>query len=84
MTGGKGFEGASQVYAKLLNWGRRSGLPHLLAETPMEYGCRLRQRFPSMRSEIGMIIDAFNHEVYGEIVLLQDNFSLFSVRSVPL
>jgi len=30
----KGYEGAVQIYAALLRWGRRSGLPHALSETP--------------------------------------------------
>ncbi len=43
----KGYKGAVQLYAALLHWGRHSGLPHFLSETPIEYGLRLKNRFPS-------------------------------------
>jgi hypothetical protein len=65
----KGYEGAVQLYTALLIWGRHSGLPHLLSETPIEYGLRLKRRFPSLKGEIELIIKAFNQEVYGEIIL---------------
>lgn len=35
----------------------------------MEYGLRLKYQFPSLRKEIDLIIKAFNQEVYGEIIL---------------
>jgi hypothetical protein len=65
----KGYKGAVQLYTALLKWGQHSGLPHVLSETPTEYGLRLKNRFPSMKGEIGLIIEAFNQEVYGEINL---------------
>jgi hypothetical protein len=65
----KGYEGAVQLYTALRIWGRHSGLPHLLSETPIEYGLRLKHRFPSLKEEIELIIKAFNQEVYGEIIL---------------
>jgi len=56
---------ALQLYAGLLGWGRRSGLPRLSSETPMEYGVRLKHRFPSLEGEVKSITHLFNLEVYG-------------------
>jgi hypothetical protein len=61
-----GYRNAVQLYRTFLRWGRRSGLPHLLWETPAEYGSRLRKQFPSLNQEIGGIVDAYNFTVYGE------------------
>jgi hypothetical protein len=65
----KGYKTAVQLYTALRTWGRHSGLPHLLSETPIEYGLRLKHRFPSLKGEIELITKAFNQEVYGEIVV---------------
>jgi hypothetical protein len=65
----KGYKGAGQLYAALRIWGRHSGLPHLLSETPLEYGLRLKNRFPSLKKEVESIIEACNQEVYAEIIL---------------
>jgi hypothetical protein len=65
----KGYRNAVQLHNALLRWGRHSGLPHFLAETPTEYGLRLRHQFPAVKGEIEVIIEAFNQEVYGELVL---------------
>ena len=65
----KGYRDAVQLYRAFLKWGRRSGLPHLLSETPGEYGSRLGKRFPTLAGEIGEIVEAFNLAVYGEVVL---------------
>jgi len=65
----KGYRDAVQLYRAFLKWGRRSGLPHLLSETPGEYGSRLRKRFPTLAGEIGEIVEAFNLVVYGEMGL---------------
>jgi len=72
----KGYTSAVQLYSALLNWGRHSGLPHFLSETPAEYGVRLRHRFPTLSTEIGLIAQAFNKEVYGEMVLDQQQFTI--------
>jgi hypothetical protein len=65
----KGFKDAAQLYAALLRWGRHSGLPHFLSETPAEYGGRLERQFPSLRTNIEVMVDAYNQQVYGEMVL---------------
>jgi len=70
----KGYKGAVQLYAALLKWGNHSGLPHLLSETPIEYGLRLKNRFPPLKGEIGLIIEALNQEVYGEIILSEQQW----------
>ena len=62
-------KGAVQLYAALLRWGRRSGVPRLASETPREYGLRLKRRFPAVTREVASIIEAFNQTVYGGIVL---------------
>jgi hypothetical protein len=56
-------------------WGRHSGFPHFLSETPREYGLRLKNRFPSLAKEIESIIEAFNQEVYAEITLSEKQLS---------
>lgn len=65
----KGYRGAVQLYRAFLKWGRRSGLPHLLSETPAEYGLRLKKQFPSLAGDIGRIVETFNLVVYGELAL---------------
>ena len=63
----KKIDSAAAVYAGMLGWGRRSGLPAVASETPVEYGGRLKQSFPRLKTEIEMIIEAFNREIYGQI-----------------
>ncbi len=63
----KRVDSAAAVYAGLLLWGRRSGVPAVASETPLEYGERLMQRFPQLQTEIEMIIESFNREIYGQI-----------------
>jgi hypothetical protein len=65
----KEIDSAAAVYAGMLRWGRRSGLPVVLSETPIEYGSRLSHHFPELKEEIEMIIETFNMEVYGNIVV---------------
>jgi len=72
----KGYCDALQLYRALLKWGRRSGLPHLLSETPAEYGSRLRKQFPCLTGEIRGIVEAFNLVVYGEVALDDEQMTL--------
>jgi hypothetical protein len=65
----RGHRRASELYASLLGWSRRSGLSHAQDETPAEFGARLQDRFPGLGGEIEVIVNAFNQEVYGEMVL---------------
>ncbi len=71
----KGYQRAFQLYGALLTWGRHSGLPHFLSETPSEYGIRLKDRFPALNREIGLVVEAFNQEVYGEIFLDEERWA---------
>ncbi len=63
------YEGAVRLYAVLQVWGRRSGLPRRPCETPAEYGSRLHYQFPTLGDEIGSVVEAFNREFYGEVLL---------------
>lgn len=65
----KGYRTAVQVYGALLKWGRRSGMPRSLSETPGEYGFRLQKQFPVLAGDIGEITGAFNLAAYGEVIL---------------
>ena len=65
----KRLDSATAIYAATLRWGRRSGVSAVLAETPIEYGSRLSHYFPALKEEIEMIIDTFNLEVYGNVVI---------------
>jgi len=62
----KSIDSAAAAYAGLQRWGRRSGLTAAASETPVEYGTRLGQRFPLLQTEIKLIIEAFNCELYGQ------------------
>jgi len=72
----KGYDKAVQLYSALLSWGRHSGLSCSPSETPTEYGLRLKYQFPSLRREIGWIIEAFNQEVYGKINLNSEQLAI--------
>ena len=65
----KRIDSAATIYAGMLRWGRRSGMPAKSCETPLEYGDRLMHVFPQLQTEIEMIVDAFNREFYGQIPL---------------
>ncbi len=67
--------GGILLYTALRTWGRHSGLPHFLSETPIEYGRRLKTRFPAFQREIECIVQAFNREVYGEVALDQQQLA---------
>ncbi len=72
----KGYNRAAELYAALRIWGRHCGLPHLVSETPFEYGLRLKHRFPSLGNELELIIEAFNQEVYAEIILNEQQLTI--------
>ena len=75
----KRIDSATAIYAGMLRWGRRSGVSAVLGQTPIEYGSRLCHHFPALKEEIEMIIDTFNLEVYGNIVI--DERRLTRIRS---
>ncbi len=64
-----GLQSGRDGYRALLGWASRSGLQPVPAQTASELGARLQRSFPPLRAEIGAIVEAFNAEVYGEVVL---------------
>jgi hypothetical protein len=50
-------------------------MPHILSETPAEYGIRLGKRFPSLSGEIERIVGTFNLIVYGEAAIDDEQMS---------
>jgi hypothetical protein len=82
----EGYRGAAPIYGALQKWGRRSGMPRYLSETPAEYCLRLQRRFPRLKQEVALIVESFHHEVYGGITLTHRQLALtaaawFSLRS---
>jgi hypothetical protein len=75
----RGHHKAVEFYRTLLQWGRRSGISSSIDDTPLEYGARLKYYFPCLKSEIDLIVSAFNSEVYGGIDLSRG--SITNVRS---
>lgn len=63
----RGHQSAVTLYLALLVWGRRSGISPMPSDTPLEYGLRLRKKFPSMEKEIQTIIATHNTTVYGQM-----------------
>ncbi len=61
----KGLDSAALIYYRMIRWGRYSGLAAIPSDTPNEYGRRLMQSFPGLKSEIHLIVEAFNRELYG-------------------
>ena len=57
---------ALDFYAALRRWGRHNGIAPAAHETPLEYGVRLASRFPQLKSDIMLIIEMLQWEVYGE------------------
>ena len=75
----KDAESAANVYSGLLRWGHRNGLGLLSGETPLEYGRRLARHFPVLEEDIELIVQAFNREIYGQMIL--DPVSLLRLLS---
>lgn len=63
----RGYRKAAELYAVLLGWGQRSGLARFIHETPLEFGARLDKHFPRLKTQIDVIVYAFNREVYAEV-----------------
>jgi hypothetical protein len=71
----RGYTRAAELYAVLSEWGRRSGLPRRMTDTPLEFGARLVYQFPKLKAEIGSIVAAFNKETYRETRLTDEQFT---------
>ena len=65
----KGYHRASDFYGGILRWARRSGISPQNGETPLEFGARLGKCIPRLTTEIDIIINSYNREVYGETSL---------------
>ncbi|MCP4694752.1 MAG: DUF4129 domain-containing protein [Desulfobacterales bacterium] len=65
----RGCADGVELYAALTTWGRRGGVSRRPVETPREYGFRLVTAFPGLGKEIDLIVELFNRELYGELVL---------------
>ena len=59
-------DSAAIIYYRMLRWGRVCGLTAKSNDTPREYGHRLMQSFPDLKPEINLIVESFNHEIYGQ------------------
>lgn len=70
----RGYTRAAELFSVLSEWGRRSGIPRLATDTPLEFGTRLSAQFPKLKTEIEAIIHAFSIETYGEKRLTDDQF----------
>ena len=75
---------AVQVYKSLINWGRMSGVPIFKSETPIEYGLRMIGHFPRFKKEIGLIIEIFNKEAYGELILKDNELTMAKKHLIKL
>jgi hypothetical protein len=62
----RGYKTAADLYRALKPWGRRSGLPHRLTETPSEFGNRLGRSHPALSVPVRVIVDSFNRTTYGK------------------
>jgi hypothetical protein len=71
----KGYRRAGELYSALNRWGRNTGLARVASETPAEFGSRLNRHFPRFAREIGLIVDAFHREAYGETRLTLDQLA---------
>jgi hypothetical protein len=58
----------AHLYLALAAWGKNSGVPLQLMETPNEYGRRLCARFPVLQRDILTIITTQNRFVYGAMI----------------
>lgn len=70
----RNYNTVSRIYMALLNWGKRSGLAHRQTETPLEYSLRLIHHFPVVQSELLLISDFFQREIYAEQGLNSQQF----------
>jgi hypothetical protein len=70
-----GYTRATELFSVLSEWGRRSGLPRLTTDTPLEFGTRLIHQFPKLKIEIEAITHALSIETYQEKKLTSEQFT---------
>ena len=56
---------AEEAFSRLCAWGRVSGLPRSLSETPAEYARRLGLRFPAAAGAACVLAQGLEEELYG-------------------
>jgi uncharacterized protein DUF4129 len=61
----KGIDSATALFKALVSWGRRSGIPYQMSDTPREYGARLTASFPALETQIETIVHLVYQAVYG-------------------
>ncbi len=71
LTANKKGETAEKGFARLVSWGRKSGIPKMRNETPAEYAGRLEKQFMPLGKDIKTIVHALHLEIYGEVPLDQ-------------
>lgn len=71
----RGYTKATELFSVLSEWGRRSGLPRLATDTPLEFGARLSHQFPRLKIEIEAITHALSIETYQEKKLTSEQFT---------
>ena len=56
-----------RLYAALLRWGQRSGVPKRASETPLEYARRLQLQLPAFSDEFDRLVGVYNQHVYARV-----------------
>jgi hypothetical protein len=69
-----GYNSVVRLFDALVGWGRRSGVPRLAGETPLEYSQRLVRVFPLLHRQFGIIVEAYHKEVYADSNLDIEHF----------
>jgi hypothetical protein len=69
-----GYSSVIQLFESVMGWGRRSGIPRLAGETPLEYSRRLASLFPLLHRQFGIIVEAYHKEVYAKSSLDIETF----------
>jgi hypothetical protein len=65
-------------YDRLQRWGAHCGLGRIVNETPLEHGSRLARQFPTLESDIALIVELYNQTVYG--LIQPDEKQIISAR----
>jgi len=68
-------QGAIDFFTFLEAWGRNSGIPRHLWETPREYEGRLAEAFPALAEDMGIIRSSYEEAVYGGITIDEERLS---------
>ena len=69
-----GYNSVVRLFDALVGWGRRSGIPRLSGETPLEYSQRLIRAFPLLHRQVDLIVEAYHKDVYAASSLDIEHF----------